>query len=53
MPLLNVYLYDFVCHGNPQPLEVANNILGSDAWFLLNDFSLILATIIVALESEY
>ncbi|ODM18496.1 hypothetical protein SI65_06367 [Aspergillus cristatus] len=51
MPPLNAYLYDFFCHGNLQPLEVANHISRSDAWFLLNNFSLILATIIVALES--
>lgn len=51
MPPLNAYLYDFFCHGNLQPLEVANHISRSDAWFLLNDFSLILATCIVALES--
>ncbi|WEW57644.1 DEAD-box helicase superfamily protein [Emydomyces testavorans] len=51
MAPLNAYLYDFFCHGSQEPLEVANRISRSDSWFLLNDFSLILATIIVALEN--
>lgn len=51
MPPLNAYLYDFFRHGILEPLEVANRIPCSEAWFLLNDFSLTLATIIVALES--
>ena len=50
MPPLNAYLYDFFNHGCLEPLEVANRISLSDSWFLLNDFSLILATIITALE---
>lgn len=51
MPPLNAYLYDFFHHGSLKPLSVANKIATSESWFLLNDFSLILATIIVALES--
>ena len=50
MPRLNAYLYDFFNHGCLEPLEVANRISLSDSWFLLNDFSLVLATIITALE---
>jgi superfamily II RNA helicase len=50
MAPLNAYLYDFFCHGCVEPLEVANFISRSDTWFLLNDFSLILATIIVSLQ---
>ncbi|EAW09285.1 putative DEAD/DEAH box helicase [Aspergillus clavatus NRRL 1] len=51
MAPLNAYLYDFFCHGSVEPLEVANRISRSDVWFLLNDFSLILATILVSLET--
>jgi len=34
-----------------QPLEFANHLSRSDAWFLLNDFFLVMTTIIIALES--
>lgn len=51
MPPLNAYLYDFFRHGCLEPLEVANHISRSESWFLLNDFSLVLATIVVALEA--
>ena len=51
MPPLNAYLYDFFHHGSLKPLINANRIASSESWFLLNDFSLVLATIIVALES--
>ncbi|KAH8687441.1 hypothetical protein BGZ60DRAFT_393597 [Tricladium varicosporioides] len=46
---LNAYLLDFYMHGTLQPLEVANGIPKSDVWFVLNDFSLILATIATSL----
>ncbi|KAG9228916.1 hypothetical protein BJ875DRAFT_524841, partial [Amylocarpus encephaloides] len=42
---LNAYLLDFYIHGAVQPLEEANGIRKSDVWFVLNDFSMILATI--------
>ncbi|MCJ1400686.1 hypothetical protein MMC11_003894 [Xylographa trunciseda] len=48
---LNAYLYDFFMHGNIQPLEIANGIRRGDVWFLLNDFSLVLATITTSLEN--
>jgi len=48
---LNAYLYDFFMHGAVQPLEIANGIRRSDVWFLLNDFSLVLATIVTSLEN--
>lgn len=48
---LNAYLYDFFRHGCLEPLEVVNHISRSDSWYLLNDFSLVLATIIAALEA--
>lgn len=46
---LNSYLLDFFMHGALQPLEDANGIRKSDVWFDLNDFSLVLATIVTSL----
>jgi len=46
---LNAYLQDFFMHGALQPLEDANGIRKSDVWFDLNDFSLVLATIVTSL----
>ena len=48
---LNAYLYDFFMHGNVEPLETANGIKRADVWFLLNDFSMVLATIVTSLAS--
>ncbi|KAK3063207.1 hypothetical protein LTS18_002227 [Coniosporium uncinatum] len=48
---LNAYLYDFYQHGNVRALAEANGIRRGDVWFLLNDFSLILATIITSLSN--
>lgn len=48
---LNAYLYDFFMHGAVQPLEIANGIRRGEVWFLLNDFSLVLATIVTSLEN--
>ena len=48
---LNAYLYDFYRHGSLNPLEVANGIPKSDVWFMLNDFSLVLATIVTSLAN--
>ncbi|KAL5371040.1 hypothetical protein PMIN04_012697 [Paraphaeosphaeria minitans] len=48
---LNAYLYDFYKHGDLNALEKANKIRRSDVWFHLNDFSLVLATIITALTN--
>ncbi|KAJ5782615.1 hypothetical protein N7457_004389 [Penicillium paradoxum] len=50
MPL-NAYLYDFFKHGNVTELLTANRIRRGDVWFLLNDFSLILATITTSIEA--
>lgn len=47
--LLNAYLLDFYMHGCVKPLRDANGIRGSDVWFALNDFSLVLATIVTSL----
>ncbi|KAB8290208.1 hypothetical protein EYC80_011077 [Monilinia laxa] len=46
---LNSYLLDFYKHGSLQPLEDANGIRKSDVWFVLNDFSMVLATIATSL----
>lgn len=46
---LNAYLLDFFKHGDINTLERANKIRKGDVWFLLNDFSLVLATIITSL----
>ncbi|USW51870.1 Putative helicase, P-loop containing nucleoside triphosphate hydrolase [Septoria linicola] len=46
---LNAYLLDFYKHGDVHTIERANRIRRSEIWFLLNDFSLVLATIITSL----
>ncbi|KAM3416704.1 P-loop containing nucleoside triphosphate hydrolase protein [Cercospora zeina] len=46
---LNAYLLDFFKHGDVHTIERANRVARSDIWFLLNDFSLVLATIITSL----
>lgn len=46
---LNAYLVDFFKHGDVKTLERANGIRRGDVWFMLNDFSLVLATIITSL----
>ncbi|TVY52513.1 putative helicase [Lachnellula cervina] len=46
---LNAYLLDFYMHGAVEPLELANGIRKSDVWFVLNDFSMVLATIATSL----
>ncbi|KAI9838157.1 MAG: hypothetical protein M1837_002619 [Sclerophora amabilis] len=48
---LNAYLYDFYMHESVKPLEQANGISSSDVWFLLNDFSMVLATIVASLAN--
>lgn len=48
---LNAYLYDFYMHGDVDALEAANGVRKSDVWFLLNDFSLVLATIQTSLAN--
>ena len=48
---LNAWLYDFYKHGDVETLERANGVRKGDVWFLLNDFSLILATIVTSLKN--
>jgi hypothetical protein len=50
-PPLNAYLYDFFMHGDVAALQRANGIRRSDVWFLLKDFSLVLATIVTSLAN--
>lgn len=49
--LLNAYLYDFFRHGSVQQIETANGILRGEIWFLLNDFSSVLATLVTSLTN--
>lgn len=48
---LNAYLYDFLQHGNPDVLATENHLRRSKVWFMLNDFSAVLATIIITLKN--
>lgn len=48
---LNAYLYDFYMHGDVDTLERANGVRKADVWFLLNDFSMVLATICTSLAN--
>ena len=48
---LNAYLFDFYNHGSVKALLEANRIPRGDLWFLLKDFSLVLATIVTAIEN--
>lgn len=50
-PPLNAYLYDFFKHGNVAALEKDNGVRKGDVWFVLNDFSLVLATIVTSFEN--
>lgn len=46
---LNAWLLDFFKHGDIHTIERANGIRRADIWFMLNDFSLVLSTIIASL----
>ncbi|KAJ2991681.1 hypothetical protein NUW58_g2432 [Xylaria curta] len=48
---LNSYIYDFLKHGDYIALTRDNKIKQGDVWFLLRDFSLVLATIVASLTS--
>ncbi|EWC47251.1 hypothetical protein DRE_03370 [Drechslerella stenobrocha 248] len=49
----NAYLLDFWKHASVQPLEVANGLRKGDVWFVLNDFSMVLATIVTAIKNFF
>lgn len=48
---LNAYLLDFFTHGDVATLASANRIRAGDVWFVLNDFSMVLATIVASLSN--
>lgn len=48
---LNAYLLDFYKHSDVTALSKANGIRRGEVWFLLNDFSMVLATIVAALKN--
>lgn len=48
---LNAWLLDFFKHGDVHTIEKANGVRRADIWFLLNDFSLVLSTIIASLQN--
>ncbi|CAG8615451.1 503_t:CDS:2 [Ambispora gerdemannii] len=48
---LNAYLLDFFSHGQEKALTEANGIRPGEVWQCLKDFSLILSTICVSLET--
>jgi ATP-dependent RNA helicase DDX60 len=50
---LNAYLYDFYQHGQVEALELVNRIRRGDVWFVLKDFSLVLATLVASLENLF
>ncbi|CAK7232240.1 hypothetical protein SBRCBS47491_008200 [Sporothrix bragantina] len=45
----NAYIYDFFRHGELATIVKANGIKNSDAWYLLQDFSLVLKTIVASI----
>ncbi|KAI0860058.1 hypothetical protein F4860DRAFT_480798 [Xylaria cubensis] len=47
----NSYIYDFLKHGDYIALTRDNKIKKGDVWFLLRDFSLVLATIVASLTN--
>jgi superfamily II RNA helicase len=48
---LNAYLYDYFIHGDVTTLVKVNRIRQGDVWFILNDFSMVLATIVTSLST--
>ncbi|KAF8425301.1 hypothetical protein EV426DRAFT_561732 [Tirmania nivea] len=48
---LNAYIYDFLQHGNVSELVVANHLQKGEIWYMLNDFSIVLATIVTTLKN--
>ncbi|KAJ7045103.1 hypothetical protein C8F04DRAFT_1343667 [Mycena alexandri] len=51
--VLNAYLLDFFIHGQVSTLANANGIRRGDVWYLLQDFSLTLATIVNSLKQLF
>ena len=49
--LLNAYLLDFYKHGDVTALVKANKIRKGEVWFRLNEFSLLMATVIASMKN--
>ena len=47
---INAYLYDFYNHGQDNPLVHANHIPRGEVWYRLQEFSLVLASIVSSLS---
>ena len=47
---INAYLYDFYTHGQDNPLVHANHIPRGEVWYRLQEFSLVLASIVASLS---
>ena len=47
---INAYLYDFYSHGQDNPLVQANHIPRGEVWYRLQEFSLVLASIVSSLS---
>jgi ATP-dependent RNA helicase DDX60 len=43
---INAYLYDFYIHGQDKPLVQANHIPRGEVWYRLQEFSMVLASIV-------
>lgn len=50
--LVDERLLDFFKHGDVVTLERPNGIRHSDVWFCINDFPLVLATIVISLMNS-
>ena len=48
---LNAYIYDYFNNADVKALATANRIRRGDVWFVLNDFSMVLATIVTSLSN--
>jgi len=47
---INAYLYDFYSHGQDKPLVQANNIPRGEVWYRLQEFSMVLASIVSSID---
>jgi len=47
---INAYLYDFYNHGQDKPLVQANQIPRGEVWYRLQEFSLVLASIVSSIS---
>jgi len=47
---INAYLYDFYNHGQDKPLVQANQIPRGEVWYRLQEFSMVLASIVSSID---